>query len=97
MNKNLHVLIIDDDKVDRMNLIRILKSSDFNTQFQEAEDGLVGLNYALAEEFDIIFLDFMLPKENGLEVLKKFRFKKGGARRRSDFLSAAVRVLTIER
>ena len=76
MNKKLHALIIDDDKVDRMNLIRILKSSDFDLSYKEVEDGSLGVELALEESFDIIFLDYMLPKENGLEVLKKIRIKK---------------------
>ncbi len=41
-----------------------------------ARDGSDGLEYALAYEYDAIVLDIMLPKKNGLEVLKEIREKR---------------------
>ncbi len=38
-----------------------------------ARDGQEGLGYALAVEYDAIVLDIMLPKMNGLEVLREIR------------------------
>jgi len=38
-----------------------------------ARDGQEGLGYALAAEYDAIILDIMLPKMNGLEVLREIR------------------------
>jgi len=38
-----------------------------------ARDGRVGLDYALAKSYDVIILDIMLPKMNGLEVLTELR------------------------
>ncbi len=38
-----------------------------------ASDGRVGLDYALAVEYDIIVLDIMLPQIDGLELLRKLR------------------------
>jgi heavy metal response regulator len=39
-------------------------------------DGSEGLEYALAYEYDAIVLDIMLPKMNGLELLKEIRAKR---------------------
>ncbi len=38
-----------------------------------ARDGADGLEYALASEYDVIVLDIMLPKMNGLDVLHEIR------------------------
>jgi DNA-binding response OmpR family regulator len=39
-------------------------------------DGSEGLEYALAYEYDAIVLDIMLPKMNGLDVLRELRAKR---------------------
>lgn len=41
-----------------------------------AHDGVDGLEYALAYEYDAIVLDIMLPKMNGLDVLREMRAKR---------------------
>jgi heavy metal response regulator len=41
-----------------------------------ARDGSEGLEYALAFEYDVIVLDIMLPKMNGLDLLHEIRDKR---------------------
>jgi len=41
-----------------------------------ARDGQEGLSYALAADYDVIVLDIMLPKMNGLEVLRELRSQR---------------------
>ena len=41
-----------------------------------ARDGADGLEYALAYEYDAIVLDIMLPKMNGLDMLREIREKR---------------------
>jgi len=41
-----------------------------------ARDGADGLEYALAYEYDAIVLDIMLPKMNGLDMLREIRAKR---------------------
>ena len=38
-----------------------------------AQDGIEGLNYALAAEYDILVLDILLPKMDGIQLLKELR------------------------
>jgi signal transduction histidine kinase len=75
----IHLLVIDDDKADRMALQRALQRTGRRFQLEEAEDGRTGLRLAQQQEFDCVFLDFRLPGESGLQVLQKMRaagFKK---------------------
>ena len=41
-----------------------------------ARDGAEGLDYALAFAYDVIVLDIMLPKMNGLEMLREIRNRR---------------------
>jgi len=41
-----------------------------------ANDGVVGLDMAMAEIYDVIVLDRMLPKMNGVEVCRRLRKEK---------------------
>jgi heavy metal response regulator len=41
-----------------------------------ARDGAEGLDYTLAYEYDVIVLDIMLPKMNGLDVLREMRERR---------------------
>lgn len=41
-----------------------------------ANDGLVGLNRALTEVFDLVIIDIMLPLMDGFEICRKIREKK---------------------
>jgi len=65
------VLLIDDD----VELVGMLKEyvdqEGFDTTV--AYDGEVGAQYALAGHFDIVVLDVMMPKLNGIETLRKIR------------------------
>ncbi|MDF2815189.1 MAG: arlR [Paenibacillus sp.] len=65
------VLLIEDE--DR--IARVLELELQHEQYEtvRAADGQAGLELALAEAWDIILLDIMLPKQDGLEVLRNIR------------------------
>jgi two-component system, sensor histidine kinase and response regulator len=73
MEKIFKVLIIDDDAVDRMAVIRAFKGADFHTELTEAIDCTSGIVLANAQTFDCIFVDYLLPDGNGIELLQKLR------------------------
>jgi len=65
------VLIIEDDR-NIVDLLEIhLKDLDCSTSV--ALDGKTGLDKALGEKFDLIILDIMLDKIDGLEICRKIR------------------------
>ncbi len=65
------VLVIEDDKA-ISDLIEI-HLIDLNCQITKAFDGENGLKLALENNFDLIVLDLMLPKLDGLEICKEVR------------------------
>jgi two-component system response regulator CpxR len=68
------VLIIDDD-VELCGLLsEYLGSEEYETA--SVHNGIEGADTALAEDFDLIILDIMLPGKGGLDVLKAVRREK---------------------
>jgi DNA-binding response OmpR family regulator len=70
----MKILIIDDDK----EIIKFLKPS-LESEFyvvDVASDGEKGSFMARTNHYDLIILDYMMPKQNGLEVLKELRQDK---------------------
>jgi DNA-binding response OmpR family regulator len=68
------VLIIEDDQ-DISHLLE-LHLKDMSFEVQTAADGMLGLSMARQGNHDLIILDLMLPKLDGLEICKRLR---GGA------------------
>src|SRR5437773_12501970 len=65
------VLLVDDD-VDLCDLIgEYLRAEDFSVEL--SHDGEQGLERLLSGEHSIVVLDVMLPRLNGLEVLRQAR------------------------
>lgn len=67
------VLVIEDDK-SIADLLEI-HLKDLNCEVTNLQDGGEGLKTATSETFDLIVLDLMLPKVDGLEICKEVRKK----------------------
>ncbi len=65
------ILIVDDEKPIVDLLLYNLQKEGYNTI--EANDGVTAVEKALNEKPDLILLDIMLPKMDGLTVCKKIR------------------------
>ncbi|MCZ6520003.1 MAG: response regulator transcription factor [Bacteroidetes bacterium] len=68
------VLIVEDDK-EMVELLEI-HLRDLSCQIFKAYDGEDGLAKSLSENPDLIILDIMLPKMDGIEVCQKIRANK---------------------
>ena len=66
-----HILIVEDDLTTN-NLVSDYLTDAGHTMFS-AYDGLEALKYFQQEFIELIILDIMLPKMNGLQVLKEIR------------------------
>lgn len=68
------ILIIDDENYIRLLLSRTLEDFEFEgVQILLAETGEQGLEVALTERPDLVFLDLMMPGIDGLEVCRQMR------------------------
>ena len=65
------ILIVDDDKEIR-NLISVYLENE-GIQTKKAEDALEALKLLDTEEFDLIILDIMMPKMDGIKACMKIR------------------------
>ena len=65
------ILIVDDEQPIREILVYNLKKEGYNTI--EASDGVTAVNIALEQYPDLILLDIMLPKMDGLSVCKRIK------------------------
>ena len=68
----LHVLCVEDNPVN-LQLVRELIALRPQVRLSTAEDGLSGLQRALAEPPELVLLDIQLPDIDGLEVMRRLR------------------------
>lgn len=69
----MRVLLAEDEKEMSNALVAILKHNNYSVD--AVYDGADALDYGLSENYDVIILDIMMPKMNGIEVLEKLREK----------------------
>ena len=65
------ILIVEDEIVVALPLLDTLKKEGFNVI--KAKDGEEGLAVALKDRPDLILLDILMPKMDGLTMMKKLR------------------------
>lgn len=79
-DKLLHILLVDDDEVDVMNVQRAFKKNNIVNPLYIARNGLEALqmlrgegDVAVPAERRLILLDLNMPKMNGHEFLRELR------------------------
>lgn len=71
MKMQKHILLVEDDEAIREMVENFLLLDGFGVT--TAKNGEEALQYCLNHPFDLVILDIMIPKLNGLEVLKIIR------------------------
>ena len=69
------VLIVDDSKLMRIIIKKILSNDDLFVVTGEAGNGIEALSEIERDVPDIIFLDIEMPEMDGVEDLKRIRAK----------------------
>ena len=82
-----HVLVVDDSAPQRIKIGEICKS--LGCVVTRAFDGLDGLEKAQSLSVDLIVLDVLMPRQNGLETLRQLR-------REDRFLYLPIVMLTVK-
>ncbi|MEN2284341.1 response regulator [Algoriphagus sp. SE2] len=72
------ILIVDDEAHIRMLIEQTLEElEDEGVDFFSAENGEIALKVISEEKPDLIFLDVMMPKLNGMEVCRRVKQEMG--------------------
>src|SRR5262249_3863311 len=72
----MHILVVEDEKKVASFIKRGLEAANYSVDVEY--DGEAGLNRLLKHEYDLIILDVMLPKLDGLSLMKEIRQRRGG-------------------
>ncbi|HVY37221.1 MAG TPA: response regulator [Polyangia bacterium] len=76
-DKQLNILVVDDDEVDVMNVQRAFKKGNITNPVFVAGDGIQGLETlrdpAFPKSNRLVLLDLNMPRMNGIEFLREVR------------------------
>jgi len=76
----MRTLIIDDSRLDRQLIRKLLKTSDIEVDIKEAEDASSALDTLADEVFDCLVVDQRMPGIVGTEFIRTFRDREEGTR-----------------
>src|SRR6266566_3806195 len=66
-----NIVVIEDEQAIRRGVVDLLRASGY--QVAEAADGARGLDESVRRGVDLVLLDLLLPKRDGLDVLVELR------------------------
>ncbi len=81
-------LIVDDEPMNLMVAEELLKS--YQMRVWTADSGRKAVDICMEEEFDLIFLDHMMPEMDGVETLKLLRRRSGAGKKESNNKMAVI-------
>src|SRR5947209_9911851 len=65
------IVVVEDEPAIRRGVVDLLRASGY--EVAEAADGARGLEEAVRREVDLVLLDLLLPRKDGLDVLAEVR------------------------
>jgi signal transduction histidine kinase len=73
MEQPVNILLVEDDEVDRLTVVRALRLAGLETVVEEAESVTAAADALTLRTFDCVLLDYRLPEGDALDVLKSVR------------------------
>lgn len=80
MSEEIRVLIVDDHAVVREGLRALISYEPGMTVVDEAEDGVEAMFKARQHQPDVILLDLVMPRQDGLETINQLQTELPGSR-----------------
>jgi PAS domain S-box-containing protein len=74
IRKNINILVAEDNMINQKVAKTIFKNLGYEIYF--AENGTQAVDYTMENNYDIIFMDMMMPEKDGIQATKELR-KKG--------------------
>jgi len=71
LHSGKRILVVDDSKINLKVAMQILKPYNFNVV--TAESGFEAIDLAQSQTFDLVLMDIMMPKMNGVEALRRLK------------------------
>ncbi len=75
----MRLLIVDDSRLDRTRIKRLINQMNADVSLAEAQDVETALGMVAVEKFDCILLDYRLPGADGVELATEITKSHGGA------------------
>lgn len=75
----MRLLIVDDSRLDRTRIKRLINQMHIEVSLAEAQDVATALGMVAVEKFDCILLDYRLPGADGVELAARISASHGGA------------------
>lgn len=75
----MRLLIVDDSRLDRTRIKRLINQMNAEISVAEAQDVATALGMVAVEKFDCILLDYRLPGADGVELASQIASSHGGA------------------
>lgn len=75
----MRLLIVDDSRLDRTRIKRLVNQMNADVSLAEAQDVATALGMVAVEKFDCILLDYRLPGADGVELATQIAESHGGA------------------
>jgi CheY-like chemotaxis protein len=63
--KDIHILVVDDELVNRTLLVEFIKTFHSDIKITAVDSATEAIFYYLTEDFDLVFLDIMMPEVDG--------------------------------
>ena len=67
----MHILVVEDEPVLRAGIVDLLEDAGYSVD--AVEDGLTAVERGVDEAVDLILLDVMLPRLDGVEACRRLR------------------------
>lgn len=76
----MRTLIVDDSRLDRQLIRKLLQSGDMPIEIEEAEDAVTALDTLAEQAFDCLLVDQRMPGVIGTELIRALRAMEDGSR-----------------